>query len=59
MGSISSKNRGVKHLLSVIDVFIKYTWIKALTDQKSNTVLNDFIKIVKEENITINLWKYG
>lgn len=55
MGSISSKNRGVKHLLSVIDVFIKYTWIKALTDQKSNTVLNDFIKIVKEENITINL----
>ena len=59
MGSVSSKTRGVKHLLSVIDVFIKYTWIKALTDQKSNTVLNDFIKIVKEENITINLCKCG
>ena len=44
MGSLSSKNRNVKHLLCVMDVFTKYAWVKTLTDKKSKTVLNAFIK---------------
>ena len=34
MGSLSSKNRGDKYLLYVIDVSVKYAWIKPLKDQK-------------------------
>ena len=30
MGSLSSKNKNVKYLLCVIDVFTKYTWAKRL-----------------------------
>ena len=35
MGSLSSKTRGVKHLLCVINVFTKYAWAKSLVDKKS------------------------
>ena len=71
-GSLSSKNKNVKYLLCVIDVFTKYAWIKLLKDKKGKTVLNAFIEIVnesirnqinhgliKEENFTINLCKNG
>ena len=34
MGSLSSKNRNVKYLLCVIDVFTKYAWVKRLKDKK-------------------------
>ena len=33
MGSLSSKNCGVKYLLCVIDIFAKYAWVKPLTDK--------------------------
>ena len=46
MGSLSSKNQGVKYLLCGIDVFTKYAWVKPLTDEKAKTVLNGFIGIV-------------
>ena len=48
MGSLSSKNKNVKHLLCVMNVFTKYAWVKPLKDKKGKTVLNDFIEIVKE-----------
>ena len=44
MGLLSSKNRGVKYLLCVIDVFIKYDWVKSLTDNKAKTVHHGFIE---------------
>ena len=66
--SLSSKNKNVKYLLCIIDVFTKYAWVKPLKDKKGETVLNGFIEIVmnlivnqinygliKEENFTINL----
>ena len=34
MESLSSKNKNVKYLLCVIDVFTKYTWVKPLKDKK-------------------------
>ena len=48
MESLSSKNRGVKYLLCVIDVFTKYAGIRTLKNEKSKTVLQGFIGIVNE-----------
>ena len=57
MGSLSSKNRNVKYLLCVIDVFTKYITIKPLKDTKGKIVLNVFIEIVNESNRKSNkLW---
>ena len=51
MESFSSKNKNVKYLLCVIDVFIfKYTMVKPLKDKESKTVVNTFIEIVNESN---------
>ena len=46
MGSLSSKNRGVKCLLCVIDIFTKYPWVKGFKDKKAKIVLHGFIEIV-------------
>ena len=72
MGSLSSKNKIVKYLLYVIDVFNKYAWVKPLKDKKGKTFFNAFIEIgnelivnqinyglIKEMNFTINLCKNG
>ena len=57
MESLSSKNKNVKYLLCVIDVFTKCTWVKPLKDKKGKTVLNAFIEIVNESNCKPNkLW---
>ena len=49
MESLSSKNKNVKYLLCVINVFTKYAWVK--------TVLNAFIEIVNEsKHEPIKLW---
>ena len=48
MGSLSSKNKNVKYLLCVTDVFTKYAWVKPLKDKKCKTVLNTFIEIINE-----------
>ena len=57
MESLSSKNKNVKYLLWIIDVFTKYTWVKPLKDKKGKTVLNAFMEIVNESNQKPNkLW---
>ena len=56
-GSLSSKNKNVKHLLCIMDVFNKYAWAKPLKDKNGKTVLNAFIEIVNESNCKPNkLW---
>ena len=45
-----SKNKNVKYLLCVIDVFTKYTWVKPLKDKQDKTALNAFIKVVNGSN---------
>ena len=52
MGSLSSKDRGVKYLLCVIDVFTKYAWVK-----KTKIGFHRFIEIVNESKHKPNkLW---
>ena len=50
MESLSSKNKNVKHLLRVIDVFTKYTWVKPSKGKIGKAVLNAFIEIINESN---------
>ena len=55
--SLSSKNRNIKYLLCVMDVFAKYAWVKRLKDERGKTVLNTFIEMVNESNCKPNkLW---
>ena len=37
MESWRSKNKNIKYLLWVIDVFTKYAWVSSLTDKKGKT----------------------
>ena len=54
---MSSKNKNVKFLICVRDVFTKYAWVKPLKDKKGKTILNAFIKSVNESNHKPNkLW---
>ena len=36
MGSLSSKNKNVRYLLFVTDVFTRYTWVKPLKRSKKS-----------------------
>ena len=57
MESLSSKNKNVKYLSCVKDVFTKYSWVKTLKNKKDKTVLNAFIEIGNESNCKPNkLW---
>ena len=57
MGLFSSRNKNIKYLLCVIDVFAKYAWANPLKEKKSETVLNAFIKMVNECSCKPNkLW---
>ena len=50
MESFPSKNKNFKHLLCIIDVFTKYTWVKPLKDKKGKTIPNAFIEVVNKSN---------
>ena len=56
MGKFSRWNKGIKYLLTVIDVFSKYGWIIPLKDKKAETVILAFTKIFKEGRIPKFLW---
>ena len=44
----SKRNKGIKYLLMVIDVFSKYGWIKPLKDKKTESVSLAFDEIFKK-----------
>ena len=44
MGSFSSKNRGVKYSLCVIDVFTKYAWFKSKKVAPIKQIKQDALK---------------
>ena len=46
MQLISKHNKGLKYLLSVIDLFSKYSWIVPLKGKKSATITNAFQNIL-------------
>ena len=56
MGKFSKWNKGIKFLLTVIDVFSKYGWIITLKTKKGEEVTLAFTKIFKEGRIPKFLW---
>ena len=56
MQKFSKWNKGIRYLLTVIDVFSKYGWIITLKDKKGETVTNAFNTIFKEGRVPKYLW---
>ena len=50
MQLIRKFNKGVRFLLCVIDVSVKYILVISLKDKKETTITNDFQKILDESN---------
>ena len=48
MQKFSKWNKGITYLLTVIDVFSKYGWIKPLKDKKTKSVSSAFVEIFKK-----------
>ena len=45
---LAEHNEGVKYLLTVIDTFTRYAWVRMLKDKTGDTVLNAFKSILEE-----------
>ena len=50
MQSSSRKNKGIKYLLCVIDLFSKYAVVVPLKDEKGISIVNAFKKIIKQSS---------
>ena len=48
MQSLSSKNKGIKYLLCVIDLYRKYAFVIPLKDKKGISIVNASDKIIKQ-----------
>ena len=48
MQSLSKYNKGIKYLLSAIDLFSKYAWVVPLKDKKRITIVNAVQKIISK-----------
>ena len=48
MQSLSRKNKDIKYLLCVIDLYIKYAFVVPLKDKKGISIVNAFNKIIKQ-----------
>ena len=42
MESLSTYNKGIKHLLCAIDLFSKYAWVIPIKDKKGTSIVNAF-----------------
>ena len=50
MQSLSRKNKGIKYLLCIIDLYSKYVFVIPLKDKKGISIANAFDKIIKQSN---------
>ena len=50
MQSLIKKNKGIKYLLCVIDLYSKYAFLVPLNDKKGISIVNAFNKIIKQYN---------
>ena len=48
MQSLSRKNKGIKYLLCVIDLYSKYAFVIPLKDKEGISIVNAFNKIIKQ-----------
>ena len=58
MQSLSRKNKDIKYLLCVIDLYSKYAFVIPLKDKKGISIINAFNKIIKQYNRKPNkIWE--
>ena len=50
MQSLRRKNKGIKYLLCVIDLYSKYAFVIPLKDKKRISIVNAFNKVIKQSN---------
>ena len=50
MQSVSRNNKGIKYLLSAIELYSKYAFVVPLKDKKGISIVNAFDKIIKQSN---------
>ena len=50
MQSLSRKNKSIKYLLCVINLFSKYAFVIPLKDKKGISIANAFNKMIKQSN---------
>ena len=50
MQSLCRKNKGIKCLLCIIDLYSKYAFVVPLKDKKGISIINPFNKIIKQSN---------
>ena len=46
--NIAKENKGIRYLLTVIDILSKYAWVQPLKDKKGPTVVQAFNNILKD-----------
>ena len=56
MQAFSMENKGIKYLLTVIDIFSKYAWAVPLKNKTGESVTEAFNNIVSEGRTPKNLW---
>ena len=48
MQSLNRKNKCIKYILCVIDLYSKYAFVIPLKDKKGISIVNEFDKIIKQ-----------
>ena len=56
MQSLSKYSKGIKYLLSAIDVFNKHTWVVPLKDKREISIVNASQKIVSKGHKWNKIW---
>ena len=56
MQSLSKHNKGIKYLLSAIDLFSKYAWVVPLKDRRGISIINSFLKIISKGRKPNKIW---
>ena len=54
--SLSKYNKGIKHLLCVIDSFSKYAWVVSLKEKRKVTIVITFQKITSKGHKPNKIW---
>ena len=56
MQSLSKYNKGIKYLLSAIDLFSKYEWVIPIKDKKGTSIVNAIKKIISKRRNQNKIW---
>ena len=56
MQSLSKYNKGIKYLLSAIDLFSKYAWVIPIKDKKGTSIVNVIKTIISKRRNQNKIW---